>query len=1028
MPGIGRIFDAMTACTRWTSHPRAQRISLLFASMALAQAVAFARSVDQGTGGTSVFARNTSPSGFEENKGQVKTLQGEPAPFVHFRLSRQGTNIFLLDRGIAYQFERAHEPAGLAQLRNKHWRNAEEEARLEMLENELRLETYRMDVELEGADRNASITTEGRSIDHTNYYNHDALDVHTYGRVTYHDVYPYIDWSITATEAGIEYDFIVHPGGDPSRIRMRYTDHEELLLNEAGELIHGNRLGHFTEAMPVSYQEGTTIPTRFELHGDVANFVVGHYDKRRTLRIDPPRQWGTYYGGSGGEYSISVDTDASGNVYLAGWTSSTGAIATPGSQQQSGAGQDDGMLVKFNGDGVRQWGTYYGGSQADVFSACSVDGSSVYAAGMSRSAELATVHQLTWAGDWDGLLVKFNAQNGLRQWSTYYGGAAEDRGRDCDVDAMGNVYLSGLTYSDEVGAIGSGGHQNTRNGDKDGFLVKFSSAGVRVWGTYYGGTNVDESFGCATDAYGSVYLCGGTGSIAGTSIATTNGHQPGFGGAADAYLAKFNAGGVRQWGTYYGGAQTDYGFACAVDASGNTYLTGDTFSGDAISTAGAHQSVLGGGRDAFLVKFNADGVRLWGTYYGGVNFESGRGCSTDATGRVLLAGETESSSGIAENGHQMSYGGGEVDGYMAGFDPTGYRIFGTYYGGTSRDEAYCAVADGMSNIYLVGRTLSTDAISTPDAHQSTLAGPDDAFLVKFGEDPDCLGVPGGPSIPGSACDDADPCTINDVYSSDCACSGTLNSSDLDSDGVPDCADDCPTVPGQIGSPCDDGNPETINDLITVSCDCAGAPSSCTVSTDCDDLNDCTYDQCIDMACVYTPIQLGSIDGPADVQAPGSYTYVTSWGLGINELVWSLPEGWSSPDIYWDTLEVEIGFVPSGMVSLCVSGLASTCELDTCILVMVNSPIGLEEPAGAFPTILVRPNPSTDIFIINIPEETHGNLSFIVSDVASRNVDAQVVNRGPGTWSIRMVNAPPGAYQLLVEGVDQRWSGRLIVSP
>ncbi|MBP7513525.1 MAG: hypothetical protein KA791_03190 [Flavobacteriales bacterium] len=1018
----------MTDRAYWTSYRRIERVVLSFACALVCGAVAVAQAVERRAGDAQMLARNTSPTGFEENKGQVKTTQGEPAPFVHFRLCRQGTNIFLLDRGIAYQFVRTHEPAALVGLRSKHWRNAEEEALLDILEKEVRLETYRMDVELEGAARNASISTEGRSIDHTNYYNHDALDVHTYSRVTYHDVYPLIDWSITATEAGIEYDFIVRPGGDPSRIRMLYTDHEELLLNEAGELIHGNRLGHFTEAMPVSYQEGRTVPTHFELRDDVVSFAVGAYDKRRTLLIDPPRQWGTYYGGSGGEYSISVDTDASGNVYLAGWTSSTGAIATPGSQQQSGAGQDDGMLVKFNGDGVRQWGTYYGGSQADAFSACSVDGSSVYAAGMSRSAELATVYQLTWAGDWDGLLVKFNAQNGLRQWSTYYGGSAEDRGRGCDVDAMGNVFLSGLTYSDEVGAIGSGGHQNTRNGDKDGFLVKFSSTGVRVWGTYYGGTDVDESFGCATDANGSVYLCGGTGSVAGTSIATAGGHQPGFGGMADAYLAKFNAGGVRQWGTYYGGVQSDYGFACTVDASGNAYLTGDTFSGESISTAGAHQAVLGGGRDAFLVKFNAAGARLWGTYYGGVNFESGRGCSTDAADRVLLAGETESSSGIAANGHQMSYGGGEVDGYLAEFDGTGYRISGTYYGGTSRDEAYGAVADGMGNIYLVGRTLSTNAISASGAHQSTLAGLDDAFLVKFGEDPDCLGVPGGPSIPGSACDDADPCTINDVYTTDCVCSGTLNGSDLDADGVPDCADDCPTVPGQIGSPCDDGNPETINDLITSSCYCSGAPSSCTMSTDCDDLNDCTYDQCIDMACVYTPIQLGPIDGPADVEAPGSYTYVTSWGLGIYELVWSLPDGWSSPDIYWDTLEVDIGFVPSGEVELCVSGLTNTCVLDTCLAIIVHSPIGFDEYYSSFPTVLASPNPSTGVFIINIPEVIHGKPGFIVSDVAGRSVDARIVQQGPDTWSIRLVNAPPGAYQLIVEVYGQHWSSRLLISP
>ncbi len=117
-------------------------------------------------------ALSLAPVGFEENKGQVVTTDGQPAPFVRYRLSQGGTNIYLLDGGIAYQFSRTHLPEGYAELRMKKWRDAAEEARLEELAAQAHLETYRMDMMLEGADAHARVTTEGRSADYTNYYNH----------------------------------------------------------------------------------------------------------------------------------------------------------------------------------------------------------------------------------------------------------------------------------------------------------------------------------------------------------------------------------------------------------------------------------------------------------------------------------------------------------------------------------------------------------------------------------------------------------------------------------------------------------------------------------------------------------------------------------------------------------------------------------------------------------------------------------------------------------------------------------------
>ena len=224
--------------------------------------------------------------------------------------------------------------------------------------------------------------------------------------------------------------------------------------------------------------------------------------------------------------------------------------------------------------------------------------------------------------------------------------------------------MAGRTESSS--AIASGGHQNAYGGgSKDAFLAKFNASGVRQWGSYYGGTAGDWGLACAADGGGNVYLAGTTGS---NTAITSGGHQAALGGSNDAFLVKFAPNGLRQWATYYGGTGEDEGTSCAVDASGNVYLAGITASGTAIASGG-HQGTFGGGsRDAFLVAFNATGIRQWGTYYGGANNDEGTSCAVDGNGNVYLAGTTASDTAIADGGHQETYGGGVFDAFLVKFD------------------------------------------------------------------------------------------------------------------------------------------------------------------------------------------------------------------------------------------------------------------------------------------------------------------------------------------------------------------------
>ncbi|MBX3165405.1 MAG: SBBP repeat-containing protein, partial [Bacteroidetes bacterium] len=550
--------------------------------------------------------------GFVENKGQVFGYDGLAHPEVKFVFRQGNTQIFLLEKGIAYQFTKTHYPNGYRDLiRNS--KDIEDMEKMQDLQKQIRTETFRMDMTLAGANSNAEITTEGRSADYTNYYNRNVLDVHDFTKVIYHNIYPGIDWVIYTKNGEIKYDFVVKPGADPSLIKMQFTHQEELKLNADGSFTLKNSLGSITEKKPVSFQNSTPIKTKFKLQDNTISFVLENYDAGQTLTIDPSLLWATYYGGSNLDIGLSCATDGSGNVYLAGYTNSTAGIASGGHQNSIGGGTDA-YLVKFNSSGVRQWATYYGGSGAgsDNGYSCATDGSgNIYLAGYTNStAGIASGgHQNTFGGGLqDAFLVKFDG-SGVRQWATYYGGSGSDEGFSCATDGSGNVYLAGYTQS-TVG-IASGGHQNTIGGAVDAFLVKFNGNGVRQWATYYGGSGVNRGHSCATDGSGNVYLAGYTDSNAGIA---SGGHQNTHGGGNDAFLVKFAGSGVRQWATYYGGSGGDYGYSCATDGSGNVYLTGYTGSNAGIASGG-HQNTHGGGDDAFLVKFNGSGVQQWATYY-----------------------------------------------------------------------------------------------------------------------------------------------------------------------------------------------------------------------------------------------------------------------------------------------------------------------------------------------------------------------------------------------------------------------------
>jgi gliding motility-associated-like protein len=667
---------------------------------------------------------------FEENNGQ---LQGEDANRVKYTYKNDGLSVFLMNDGIAYQFTKIHYPKGYKTPSKSN--TPEERETSELLEKNIRIETYRMDVVLQDANPSSRITTEGKSFDYTQFYNHNTLNVYNYSKIIYHNVYPNIDWVVYSKEGNLKYDFVVHPGGNPKNIKLETKWVEELELNSRGNLVLKNRMGEISEEQPISFQEGKEIETSFILNENQISFDIENYDYTKELIVDPiVRIWGTYYGGGSSDQINDCVTDPSGNVFVAGLTISTSSIASGGHDNSYGGGSYDAFLVKFNSAGVRQWGTYYGGSLSDFAYGCATDASgNSYICGptYSTSGMASGGYDNTHAGNNDAFLVKFNSA-GVRQWATYHGGSSFDNGDGCTTDASGNIYMAGGTESS--GLATAGVHKTSGSGNSDAYLSKFNSSGARLWCTYYGGSGDDRYvYGCATDPSGNPYIAGRTQSS--SNIASSGAHDVSYGGSGndDAFLAKFNtSNGQRLWGTYYGTPTFDWANDCTTDASGNVYLVGGTSSTTSIASGG-HQNTSGGSTEGYLVKFNSSGTRQWGTYYGGTGSDIFEGCATDASGNIYASGWTSSTSGIASGGFQNTIGGSS-DGLLVKFNSAGVRQWGTYYGGTNAErDGNCAI-DVSGNVFLAGTTVSTTNIASSGAHDVTYGGgSDDGYIVKFSD-------------------------------------------------------------------------------------------------------------------------------------------------------------------------------------------------------------------------------------------------------------------------------------------------------
>lgn len=693
---------------------------------------------------------------FTENKGQISDQYSNLRTDVLFSGTDGKIVYHIRKNGISYQVNRIDSYKIEENKKSGKKRKVVDKSSI-----------YRIDASWLDINSDFTITKKKPLREYSNYYNsacpNGVFNVRSYQEITLNNIYNKIDLKYYQKDGVLKYDFIVAPKGDYRKIQIEIKG-AKITLQKNGSVLFTTPLGTIEEGAPVVFQNNNRLKSFWVINNNILSFEIEGVDSIFPLIIDPPtRIWGTYYGGTQTDIGYDCVTDKNYNVYLAGKASSpsSSVIATTGSHQSTLAGGsgNDAFLAKFDSAGVRIWATYYGGVDNDQANSCAVDTmGNVFIAGTTNYISTSGIaspgaHQVTHGGGIrDAFLVKFNS-SGIRQWGTYYGGNGDDYGSSCIADLAGNVYLTGASSSTNSAAIATPGtHLPTYAGNQDAFLVKFNSFGIRQWGTYYGGSDAfDYSNICMFDTIGNVYMCGITSSTAG--IATPGAHQIVCAGSMNSFLAKFDqVNGTRIWGTYYGGGCLDRCYGGAISKLGFIYISGQAGNSPSVfASPGCFQPVHGGGTyDAFLAKFNLNGLRIWGTFYGGTGDESAQKCSVDRRGNVFFTGTTASSGFSTPPAHQNTFAGGLSDAFLVKFDSLGKREWGTYYGESCDDVGYSCTSDNDNGVYLAGETgykvgnsspYSGTLLATPGSQQPTFGGAynfsTNAFLAKFY---DCQGI------------------------------------------------------------------------------------------------------------------------------------------------------------------------------------------------------------------------------------------------------------------------------------------------
>jgi len=625
-------------------------------------------------------------------------------------------------------------------------------------------------LELLSADRNATPLAEEPLSGKSNYLlGSDSArwirNVPNYARVSYQDIYPGISLVFYGAGSELEHDFNVAAGADPSSISFQLKGARKTYLSPDGDLKIQLDAGTLILRKPVAYQTSSQgrehVDANFLLAEDgTVRFRLGTYDSSRPLVIDPVFSFSTYVTGTGTDEVAAVTTDASGNIYLTGYTNSIDFPIQSAEQPQLGCnptapgGCENAFITKLDPTGKLVFSTYLGGSDLDQGAAIAVDANgNVIVAGVTESSDFpdaGAISALTCPINNNCyFLASLKPDGSALNYSGQVGGAegpySSNNGR-LAVDPSGNAYLAGITNSPNF-QITSGtlapsfaGYPNIAS-----FVLKVDPTGKLIYSTVIPGSaapNLADVFNNFFQPTGITVDSSGAATVAGTGgpglpttsgvIASTFPNLVSAGSFTAGYVMQLNAtASAVNYGTYVPG--TDSLGGLAVDNGGNLYVTGDTSETTLPVSANAYQKNLIPGpgcicNSGYIVELNAQATSILAASY--------------LSGTPSLGNEGTSFTSIALDSHSNVF----VGGYTGSTDfplhdpfSTQWEItstawemllaempanlssvsFGSYLSSTSGSSPYpgstfsALTIDPSDNLVVAGMTYASDFPTTP---------------------------------------------------------------------------------------------------------------------------------------------------------------------------------------------------------------------------------------------------------------------------------------------------------------------------
>ena len=351
--------------------------------------------------------------------------------------------------------------------------------------------------------------------------------------------------------------------------------------------------------------------------------------------------WSRSYGDTSTEYGRAVGADASGNVFFAG--------------------------------------SYFGSSYKSGYNGISFGGQTHK--GVGNYGDDAFIASLTPGGQY--------------RWSKTFGHTSGDRVHDLALDKAGNLYVIGRFHL----KINFGGAEHKSKGSGDVFIASFTSSGTYRWSRTFGDKSNDYGNGVATDGAGNVYLTGHFSGSSGISFDGTTQHKSK--GSYDLFVASYDSAGKHRWSRTMGGTSSDFGQGIAVDASGNSYLTGH-FS-KSVNLGGKSITSKGSG-DIYVASYDSAGKHRWSKGFGDQGNDQGHGVAVDPGGNVYITGIYVGGSaykGIGFGGATLK-SNGQSDLYVASFTSGGAHRWSKNFGSSSHDYGHAIASDHKGNVYLTG--------------------------------------------------------------------------------------------------------------------------------------------------------------------------------------------------------------------------------------------------------------------------------------------------------------------------------------